>query len=232
MASTYGHVNLISSFGFTARWRHQAVAGLPLESAECVVDLMSGMGELWRSLFLRSCLILRALWVLISRRRWLAGRTGNGAFPGGNPVQDVLLLDSLPASADIVVSSFGLKTFNREQQRRLARIVAVLLKPGGKLSFVEISVPPWLPLRAIFMLYLKWLIPLIGRLLLGNPDCYRMLGVYTQAFHNATHFAECLQQAGLDAVSVSYFFGCATGVRGSKPFRADTMPPGCPHVLN
>jgi hypothetical protein len=26
------------------------VAGLPLTSADCFVDLMSGMGELWRSL--------------------------------------------------------------------------------------------------------------------------------------------------------------------------------------
>jgi ubiquinone/menaquinone biosynthesis C-methylase UbiE len=42
MASTYGYVNLIASFGFSARWRYQAVAELPLASADCVVDLMSG----------------------------------------------------------------------------------------------------------------------------------------------------------------------------------------------
>jgi len=74
-----------------------------------------------------------------------------------------------------------------------------------------------LPLRAAYMFYLKWVIPLIGRLLLGNPDCYRMLGVYTQAFGNATHFAGCLRKAGLEVDPVSYFFGCATGVRGRKP---------------
>jgi ubiquinone/menaquinone biosynthesis C-methylase UbiE len=78
-------------------------------------------------------------------------------------------------------------------------------------------VPPLLPLRAAYMFYLKWVIPLIGRLLLGNPDCYRMLGVYTQAFGNATHFAGCLRKAGLEVDPVSYFFGCATGVRGRKP---------------
>jgi ubiquinone/menaquinone biosynthesis C-methylase UbiE len=105
----------------------------------------------------------------------------------------------------------------REQQRRLAQTVAHLLKPGGAYSFVEISVPPFLPLRAAFMFYLTRLIPLIGRLLLGNPDSYRMLGVYTQAFDNATHFAGCLREAGLAVVPVSYLFGCATGVRGIKP---------------
>ncbi|MGV3517285.1 class I SAM-dependent methyltransferase [Luteitalea sp.] len=50
MASAYGRTNLISSFGFTVRWRNQVVADLPLNSATVVVDLMSGMGELWRSL--------------------------------------------------------------------------------------------------------------------------------------------------------------------------------------
>jgi hypothetical protein len=43
MASTYGRINLISSFGFTARWRHQAVAGMSLATVDCVIDLMSGM---------------------------------------------------------------------------------------------------------------------------------------------------------------------------------------------
>jgi demethylmenaquinone methyltransferase/2-methoxy-6-polyprenyl-1,4-benzoquinol methylase len=54
-------------------------------------------------------------------------------------------------------------------------------------------------------------------MLLGNPDCYRMLGVYTEAFDNTSHFASCLREAGLEVILVSHFFGCATGVRGFKP---------------
>ena len=50
MAGTYGFVNLISSFGFTARWRHQVTRDLPLKANSHVVDLMSGMNELCRSL--------------------------------------------------------------------------------------------------------------------------------------------------------------------------------------
>jgi ubiquinone/menaquinone biosynthesis C-methylase UbiE len=216
MASTYGRVNLVSSFGFTARWRHQAVAGLPLVSADCVLDLMSGMGELWRSLARTLPASARVVGVDISpemarrtQRRW--------HFPVEVCIADVLAWDPQPGFADVVISSFGLKTFDGEQQRSLAYKVARLLKPGGSFSFVEISVPACLPLRMLYMFYLKRLIPLVGRMLLGNPDCYRMLGVYTEAFANAKHFAGCLRQAGLDAVPVSYFFGCATGVRGTKP---------------
>jgi len=222
MASTYGYVNLISSFGFTARWRHQAVDGLPLKTAGCVVDLMSGMGELWRSLSKALPASARVLGIDLSsemarrtRREW--------HFPCEVRVADVLVWDVPPELADIVVSSFGIKTFDREQQRLLARKVARMLKTGGSYSFIEVSVPPFPPLRSVYMLYLKRLIPLIGRILLGNPDCYRMLGVYTEAFDNASHFADCLREAGLQVVLVSHFFGCATGVRGFKPraVRAD-----------
>ncbi len=216
MASTYGHVNLLSSFGFTARWRHQAAAGLPLASAACVVDLMSGMGELWRSLAATLPASARVVGVDISpemARR--ASRTW--PFPVEIRVADVLTWDAPPECADVVVSSFGLKTFDRAQQRRLAHRVAHLLKSGGTYSFVEISVPSFAPLRAVYLFYLNRVIPIIGRLLLGDPDCYRMLGTYTQAFNNAKHFAGCLQEAGLEATPVSYFWGCATGVRGVKP---------------
>ena len=49
MSATYGLVNLISSFGFAAHWRHLAVKDLSIAPSSHVVDLMSGMSELCRS---------------------------------------------------------------------------------------------------------------------------------------------------------------------------------------
>jgi ubiquinone/menaquinone biosynthesis C-methylase UbiE len=215
MAATYGFVNLISSFGFTARWRHQAVAGLPLESAACVIDLMSGTGELWRSLAWHvppsACVTgvdFSAEMVRRVRRTW--------PFKVDVQQADALAWDFPASSADVVVSSFGIKTLSRDQQRRLAQSVARWLKPGGCCSFVEISVPSFPPLRWLYMLYLHRVIPVIGWICMGNAETYRMLGVYTEAFGNSTHFAGCLADAGLESQPVSYFGGCATGVRGRK----------------
>ncbi len=224
MASTYEYVNLISSFGFAVRWRHQAVAGLPLASAECVIDLMSGMGETWRSLAKEVPPSARVVGVDISPE--MARRTPRQwHFSTEICVADALEWSQQSEFADIVISSFGLKTFDRDQQRRLASTVARLLKAGGSFSFVEISVPPSPLLRAPFMFYLRRLIPTIGRVMLGNPDCYRMLAAYTQAFGDASHFAACLRAEGLEVAAVSYFFGCATGVRGRKPLK-DLPDPG------
>src|SRR5690348_15189226 len=111
MASTYGYVNLISSFGFTARWRHQAVQGLPLSDAHCVIDLMSGMAELWRSLGKSLPASARVIGVDLSPV--MAGRTPrNWPFATEVRVADALEWDAPAGSADVVVSSFGLKTFD------------------------------------------------------------------------------------------------------------------------
>lgn len=71
--------------------------------------------------------------------------------------------------------------------------------------------PLFFLLRAAYMFYLRRLIPLVGQALLGNPDSYRMLGAYTEAFENVKHFAGCLRAAGLDIEPVSYFLRLRNG---------------------
>ncbi len=177
---------------------------------------MSGMGELWRSLGRKLPVSARVIGVDLSPEMAHRARREQ-PFSVEVLITDVLTWEPHSGLADAIVSSFGLKTFDREQQQQLARKVAYLLKPGGSYSFVEISVPPSSLLRAAFMFYLKRMIPLIGRLLLGDPACYRMLGTYTEAFGDTTHFVDCLREAGLEVAPVAFFFGCATGARGGKP---------------
>ena len=132
-------------------------------------------------------------------------------------LEEDVLANSIPAeSVDVVVSSFGLKTFTSEQRAALARETARVLRPGGRFSYLEISVPPQGWLRRPYMFYVRFVVPVLGRLLLGNPDNYRLLGVYAEAFGNAAEFTEQCRAAGLKAEYKRYFFGCATGVAGEK----------------
>lgn len=117
----------------------------------------------------------------------------------------------------MIVSSFGLKTFSPDQIERLTVEVARLLKPGGVFSFLEISVPSNRLLRWPYLAYLRYLIPMIGRAFLGNPENYRMLSVYTEHFGNCHWAAQSFERAGLQVQEEAYFFGCATGVSGYKP---------------
>ena len=215
MAATYGVVNLIASFGFAARWRHQVVEGTPLSQAEHVVDLMSGMNELCRSISHNSSESLRVSAFDISPEMIRRSRK-DWPLKINTQLADVLTWDFVPGSADLVLSSFGLKTFSSGQQAELAQRVARILHPGGSFSFIEISVPQPKLLRWVYLFYLDHVIPWIGRLFLGNPDNYRMLGFYTKEFGNCSHFAACLRKQGLEVNEANYFFGCATGVRGTK----------------
>ena len=216
MSATYGLVNVVSSFGFAVRWRHQAIARLPATAPiGRVLDLMSGMGELWPSLARQLGGASEVVAVDISLG--MARRAPRvPPLPVTTFVEDALVFDPPAASFDAVVSSFGLKTFDPAQQERLAERVARVLRPGGTYSFIEISVPAARALRIAYMLYMKRVIPLVGRALLGNPANYRLLGTYTEKFGDCAHFARCLERAGLEATFVRYFFGCATGVVGRK----------------
>ena len=121
------------------------------------------------------------------------------------------------SSVDMIFCTFGLKTFSETQLSSLAAEVTRMLRPGGTFAFLEISVPPNPLLRIPFLFYLQQVVPLLGRLFLGNPENYRMLGVYTRAFHNCQTTGSLFAKAGLQIHFRSYFFGCATGFVGCKP---------------
>ncbi|MCB1147184.1 MAG: class I SAM-dependent methyltransferase [Leptospiraceae bacterium] len=220
MSKTYGLVNYISSFGFTERWRHQCIAYLP-ETGQMLsgYDLMSGMGELWHSLNKRLSKKAKVIAIDLSEimHREATKKKERYSFHIETLQADILQLTLVYKSADFIVSSFGLKTFNHEQLQNLAEVTCNLLRPGGTFSFVEISSPSSRWLRIPFHFYLKWLIPVIGRIFNGNSNDYRMLGIYCEKFQNAYGFTSMLREQGLAAEFKSLFFGCASVVYGCKP---------------
>ena len=219
MARTYGIVNLISSFGFAARWRKQCVRTIVLSPGWTVLDLMTGMGELCPDLarFLGHSGVIRAVDLspnMCRRAKQIANKCAcRVEIIEANALEN----DIESASADAIVSSFGLKTFSAVQTRQLMNQIARLLKPGGLFSLLEISMPGNRLLRWPYMFYIKHVIPLIGRAFLGNPENYRMLGVYTEEFRDCELVKRECDRAGLVAQQLSVFFGCATGVYGHKP---------------
>ena len=91
MSATYGAVNLISSFGFTVRWRNQALRSIPITEALHVVDLMSGMNELCRTLSRHTSPSLHVTAVDISPEMAHRARK-NWPFHVETKIEDVLAL--------------------------------------------------------------------------------------------------------------------------------------------
>lgn len=224
MSRSYERVNYVTSFGFSLRWRRQTVAALGLARGEVVADLMTGMGECWLPILRAVGPEGRVVAVDISGGVLGHARKRRERLDAQNVtiLKENALATSLPdACVDAVLSTFGLKTLSPEQWSRFAREVQRILKPGGRFALIEVSAPRGPALRAAYMLYLQVGIPLVGRLFLGNPENYRMLGRYTERFGDARRVLPAFEAVGLRTSYVERFFGCATGLVGEKPAQAE-----------
>jgi len=220
MSASYDIVNLISSFGFSEIWRAACVRNLSIPPGANVADLMSGSGECWPYLSRRLGQGGRILSVDISSAMCKRQQQRLSRFHGAavEIIQgNALKLKQSDGSLDFIISAFGLKTFDHPSLKRLAAETFRLLRKGGSCSFLEISLPPSRLLRVPYHLYIGTLIPQLGRIFLKNIECYRMLGVYTEAFGSCAQVVEHFRSAGFHVTLKSHFFGCATSIIATKP---------------
>lgn len=219
MSGSYARMNYITSFGFSERWRQQSVKTFDIKEGDTVVDLMTGMGECWKYIFKKAKKPINLIALDFSSEMIQYAKRKVPKHPN----QDITILKEnvfqnaiKSNSADFITSGFGLKTFNSEQLYQLAQEIDRILKIGGQFSLIDVSVPSNSFLKAFYMFYLKRVIPILGWLFLGNPDNYKMLGIYTEAFDNAKEVAEIFKSYNFEVQYQSYFFGCASGVTGKK----------------
>jgi ubiquinone/menaquinone biosynthesis methyltransferase len=219
MSKSYERMNYITSFGFSIRWRRQSIGHLDgsLDNIK-VIDLMTGMGEIWNPL--KKKFPNASLTALDFSDEMLRHASLKNQKYFDNQillVQKNFLNSDLPSDYfDLVTCSFGLKTFNTEQLHVLASETKRILKKGGDFSFIEVSKPTNPMLYMLYAFYLSKIIPVLGWLFLGNPREYKMLWKYTSIFKNADAAANIFEQYGLSVKSTSFFFGCASGFHGTK----------------
>lgn len=219
MSNSYERMNFITSFGFSIRWRRQFLEPFkPTKHKAEIIDVLTGMGETWRAT--KRKLPNSNLTVLDFSDGMLKYAKQKSKKKFNNEIivlQQDILNNRLPSNHyDFVTCAFGLKTFNEEQIQILATETKRILKKDGQFSFVEISKPNGIILETLYEFYLGKIIPILGRLLLGNPKEYRMLWEYTNKFDNARIAAEIFAKTGLTTKFKSYFYGCATGFYGRK----------------
>lgn len=219
MSATYDRMNTVTSFGFSIRWRRQCAALLHLKPGMQVVDLMSGKGEAWPFILpaIGQAGKLTGVDFCAEMTRFALKRQEQFPQHRLQILMEDALASSVPdATADALISTFGLKTFNDEQLAQLAAETSRMLRPGGRFAFVEVSTPDHALLRLPYFFYLRRVIPFLGKLFLGNPETYRMLGIYTEAFGDCRKVVPVFKKAGLKVEYMRFFGGCASAVFGVK----------------
>lgn len=217
----YRYWSQIASFGFVFLWRRQCIDHLPNTCFRGAVgfDLMAGTGEAWPYLLRRKPAIAAITAIDISSEinRRAVDRLHRTRVDKIKLIEaDVLSCALPPESADFVISTFGLKTFNKSQQMKFAATLARTLKSGGTFSLIEASDPEGWVFHGLYRFYLGRVLPLVERTVLRGAQDFSMIGTYTRNFGSCKFVADCLASEGLEVEFKSYFFGCATGVIGRK----------------
>lgn len=219
MSASYERMNYLTSFGFSIRWRRQSLDFFEKNDDQVkILDLMCGMGEMWSMINKKFPNAEIDALDFSDEMIKKAQQKNNEKWYGKINLlkQNVLENNLKTAHYDFVFCGYGLKTFNETQTENLAKEIKRVLKSDGKFSFVEVSVPQSFFLKSIYKVYLKNFVPILGKLFLGNPEQYRMLWKYTNAYKNAEKTFRIFEKEQLSTTYHSYFFGCASGIYGTK----------------
>jgi len=138
---------------------------------------------------------------------------------GVKPSFEIASADSLPFADDTfsaVTISFGIRNFDRRSEciDEIFRVTA----PSGELMILEFAVPRCRIWRALYIFYLKHILPLIGGWLSGNRSAYRYLPESVMQFPRYEEFCTELTAAGYTDVSYeSLMCGVALLYKAHKP---------------
>ena len=87
------------------------------------------------------------------------------------------------------------------------RVLDVTLKPGARFVVLEFSTPYWRPFRAIYLAYLRQVLPRIGRVVSKHRSAYDWLPVSVLSFPEPAALARRLEAAGFGPVTWRTLWG-------------------------
>lgn len=190
IASRYELVNKLMTFGLDARWRRRAVSDLRLAPNSVVLDVAAGTGDFTRELRRQGQL---AVATDLSFNMLLTGK--------GVPERVQADASRLPfrgASFDGVTCGYALRNFTdlKVSFDEMARV----LRPGGRLSLLEVAEPRSGLWRVGFRFWFRKVVPFIGSLV-SDRAAYHYLPASTAYLPTAPEITAMLNSAGFSAVN-------------------------------
>ncbi len=214
IAPRYDRLNRVLSLGIDIGWRKRALRYLSACAPARVLDVATGTADM-------AIMAAQALPTAFVEGIDLSGAMiaiGRAKIERTGVAQRVKLLEgdalSLPfadGSFDAVISAFGVRNFAdittglREMRR--------VLKPGGLIVILELSRPERFPMRQLFRVYMRFVMPLMSRMFSRHKREYRYLpasimhvpqGAEMLAMLRAADFVECERQKYTGGVCSCY----------------------------
>lgn len=215
IAPRYDLLNRVLSLGIDQQWRKKAVRLLAGEQPERILDVATGTADL--ALQAMTLEPEHVVGVDIAEEMLTLGRKKIAARGLSDRITlqrgDAEHLPFADDAFDAILVAFGVRNFQdldaglREMHR--------VLRPGGVLVVLEFSKPRAFPIKQLFGLYSRHLLPRIGSAVSKDSGAYQYLPDSVAAFPDGDDFLLRMRAAGYHDLSWEPLtFGIASLYRG------------------
>lgn len=201
IAPAYDNLNHILSLGIDKIWRRQAINLLKPYSPQQMMDIATGTGDF----AIQACRILHPQKLIgtdISEGMMNVGRDKVRQAGLSDCIsfakEDCTRLSFKDNSFDAITVAFGVRNFENLDLglQEMHRVLA----PGGHLVILELSVPETFPMKQLYAIYSKIVIPTLGKLFSKDQSAYTYLPESIKAFPQGEMMREIIRKAGFDTV--------------------------------
>ena len=195
IAPRYDLLNHLLSLNIDKSWRRRAVRELEAGQEE-LLDVACGTGDFAIAAVRTGVkrvtgIDISAGMVDIGKRKVEAlGLSGRIALEIGDSEQ-MRFPDN---TFDAVTVAFGVRNFEHLEQglREMCRV----LRPGGKVVILEFSMPDRFPMKQLYTLYFRRILPLFGGWISGNRGAYVYLPESVMRFPQGKVFLDIMGRSG------------------------------------
>ncbi len=220
IAPDYDKLNHILSLDIDRIWRKKAVMEITDGSTPLsILDVACGTGDFSIAIARAAAPGSRITGIDLSEKMLEEGKrkTREACLDGMISMEqgDCEHLGFGDCSFDRVSAAFGVRNFEHlelglSEMRRV-------LKPGGRLVILELSVPGNPLLRFLYKLYFLNILPAVGGLVSGNKGAYRYLPASVLKFPAPKKFLEMMTACGFTGVKAKAFtFGICRMYSGTR----------------
>jgi demethylmenaquinone methyltransferase/2-methoxy-6-polyprenyl-1,4-benzoquinol methylase len=199
IAGRYDAMNSVMSAGLHHRWRARAVDMAEIAAGASALDVCCGTGDLALELRRRIGPTGRVVGLDFSAPMLeLAERKAAASGAGVEWVQgNALELPFTDSTFDAATVGFGVR--NVADLPRAIGEMARVVRPGGRVSILEITTPRRPPLKWFFSVWFDRVVPLLGAVA-GDREAYTYLPSSVRRFPPADELAQLMHSTGLREV--------------------------------
>lgn len=195
----YDRLNHLLSLNIDKIWRRKTAKAVAKSQPKTILDLATGTADLAIELAKRNP-HAHIVGIDFSEKMLEIGK--EKVKQQGLESQIELRLDDAAAlpfdvnSFDAVTVAFGVRNFE-DLGKGLSEISRVL-RPGGQATILEFSMPEKFPMKQLYRLYFKHILPIIGKSVSKDPGAYTYLPQSVEAFPKPNGFLRILSDNGLN----------------------------------